>query len=221
VNDVSPPTCICPTGINLAIKNTFMATSIDIDVFEAFLRGDAKGFNLIYIALRDDLIYHGKKINKNKQEVEDIVTDAFERMREKIGTFESGKHIRSFLLKTVIFNSLKKAQGSRRLGDLHEIRLEEYPDPGLSPMDISESEVHDRYRVQVIRDKAEQLPQRRREVFLLHFFEGLRINDIALRMGITPGTVYQNLGYAVKDIQKHLRKKGFPDIPLSLLFLIL
>ena len=193
----------------------------NLDICEAFLRGDVSGFNSIYLAYNDDLIRHGKRTIKNLHDIEDAVAEAFERLYKKIGTFESSQHINDYLYKTVKFECLKKAKKSRRAGNLSENESADIADTSPQPLDVSESNLHRNYWIQEVKSKLEQLPSRRGEVFRSYFFENIPIAEIAIRMSINPDTVRHHLRKAKKEVQIDLKNKGFGNIPLTLLMLFL
>lgn len=78
--------------------------------------------------------------------------------------------------------------------------LERIPDVAL----YDENEVED--IVQLISRLSADLPKRCKEVFSLHFNEGMDTGDIASRLDITPATVRVQLKIALDRIREHLKK---------------
>ena len=78
--------------------------------------------------------------------------------------------------------------------------MERIPDTAL----YDENEVED--IMQMISDITAELPNRCREVFSLHFHEGMDTADIADRLEVSPSTVRVQLKIALDKIRERLRK---------------
>ncbi|HEY3389098.1 MAG TPA: sigma-70 family RNA polymerase sigma factor, partial [Prolixibacteraceae bacterium] len=64
----------------------------------------------------------------------------------------------------------------------------------------------------------DQLPARRKEVFIKSRFEGLTVKEIADELGTSPKTVENQLGEALKFIREHLGKEDLAGIIFLILF---
>jgi RNA polymerase sigma-70 factor (ECF subfamily) len=64
----------------------------------------------------------------------------------------------------------------------------------------------------------DQLPVRRKEVFIKSRFEGLTVKEIANELGTSPKTVENQLGEALKFIREHLAKENFAGLIFFILF---
>ena len=70
-----------------------------INIYEAFLRGEPLGFNLIYLTCQDPLVNFAMRLVGRKDAAEDAVSDALALLWKKRGTFKSELHIKRFLRK--------------------------------------------------------------------------------------------------------------------------
>lgn len=69
---------------------------------------------------------------------------------------------------------------------------------------------------QLVQETIMNMPERRREVYLLSREKGLSASEIAAVLNISPNTVYNTLTSALKDIRKSLESQNF-QITLLLL----
>lgn len=85
-------------------------------------------------------------------------------------------------------------------------RLQQLPADGVSrvtqeTLDANESR-------QLIEQAIQQLPPQRKKIYLLRHQEGMSYEDIARHMQISPNTVKNQLGEALKSIRRHVKGSG-------------
>jgi len=64
----------------------------------------------------------------------------------------------------------------------------------------------------------EQMPLKRRTVFIKSRFEGFTVKEIADNLGTSPKTVENQLGEALKFVREHLHKENSAGIIFFVLF---
>lgn len=190
----------------MAIKISFMDKVYKI--YEAFLAGNAEGLRLIYLAYREELLVFGTKITKNEAAAEDAVAETFYVLLTKIGTFESQKHINNWLYVTVANQCYNYLRVAGRLDPITEDSPAIF-ETSLSRLDELEAEIHRKYWFEEVRLRANKLPNRQREIFLLYFFESMSITAISIQMGIAYDTVRVQLYRSQEKMRQYLRNKGF------------
>jgi RNA polymerase sigma-70 factor (ECF subfamily) len=72
---------------------------------------------------------------------------------------------------------------------------------------------------QYITELVNQLPERRKEIFIKSRFEGLSIKEIAEKLKISHKTVENQLTEALKFIRKNLNRENIPVILFFILFI--
>lgn len=177
----------------------------NIEIFEAFLRGDPKGIEPICLVCSEPLILYGLKYVPNRTAVEDIVADAFELLLQKIGTFEDDAHIQKWL-HTVVWNKCQEVRREIKLFSAVPEIAENTPDPDAEEsIHLKESSVHTQWIIRKIYDKLQELPKKRSQDFYAHFFKSKSFEEIAIERNVSEYTVRQNVRYALKKIRKHLK----------------
>lgn len=183
----------------------------------AFRDGDESAFAELYTSLYGPLFYFIQRILNHAPETEEIVADAFIKLWNRRGNFDSIETIRSFLYvaaKNASFTVLKKrkeyAKRHESFGYLFSTET-----AGPSQQDEIKAEVLNR-----ILAEAENLPQQCRTIFRLSFMEGRKNPEIADTLGITLQTVKNQKVKAIKSLKLMMAGKEWQMIVvLSLLFL--
>lgn len=181
-----------------------------LNIFEGFLSGDPRGFNLIYLVCQEPLINFALCLVTRRDAAEDAVSDAFALLWQKRGTFESELHIKRFLRKVI----LNKCRTERRtLVRWFTSRTEymETTDPDASESNfLKELTAHNQWIVDKIAVQMQQLPEQRRQDFQAYFFDLKSLEDIARTRQVALGTVRMNVALATKEIQKYLSDNAYP-----------
>jgi RNA polymerase sigma factor (sigma-70 family) len=138
---------------------------------------------------------------RSSEEAHDLVQDAFVRLL--------GASARQVLrepeafLNRIVRNLLIDRARRRTTRAMH-VPLDEDSDPGAPPSQadaLELADMRDRYRAAV-----NALPERMREVFLLHRIEELGYREIATRLGISHRTVEWHIAEAIVRIGKGLEQ---------------
>ena len=127
--------------------------------------------------------YHGKvygfllgKIN-NVHEAEDLCSDVFLKVYEKLDTFDETKSSLSTWIFTIARNTLTDYY---RLRHVHEELTDDVPeDSGV------EDEVCKQEMLETLASALEKLDAKQRDVIVLHYYSGLTLHQVAERMGLS------------------------------------
>lgn len=127
--------------------------------------------------------YHGKvygyiraKIN-NIQIVEDLVSDVFIKVYEKLGSFDERKASLSTWIYTVTRNTLTDYFRTRRV-------FEEIPETLADGISV-EDEICNAEMLETLAEALEALDERERDIIILRFYKGKTLTEIAEQMGIS------------------------------------
>ncbi len=133
--------------------------------------------------------------SKDKQLSQDIVQDAFVKYWNKIDTISKGKE-KSYLFtsaKNLLLNTIehKKVVLKHR---------ESNPNQKIIPTPHFDLEVSE-FRIKLEQAIAD-LPDKQREVFLLHRIEGYKYKEISQILGLSQKAVEKRMSLALKELRK-------------------
>ena len=129
------------------------------------------------------------KINKS-QDAEDITSDVFLKVYEKIDTFDESKSSLSTWIYTITRNTLTDYFRTRKV-------FAEIPETVEDEVSVEE-EVCNAEMLEALADALETLEERERDIIILRFYSGKTLRDISVQMGISYAyvKVLQNNAFA-------------------------
>ena len=189
-----------------------MNTDINLsepELVRALSKGDIKAFNSLFQLYGNRLYRFAFGYLKSKAETEELVQDVFLKVWEKRAELKEHLSFKGYIF-TIAFNHIRKhflkvARTNKYLGQ--QI---------FNDLDLSTVQEID---YQLIKQKidaiVDQLPERRKAVFVKSRFEGFTVKEIAEEFGTSPKTVENQLGEALKFLKTHLGKE---DLAIVLFF---
>jgi RNA polymerase sigma-70 factor (ECF subfamily) len=153
------------------------------------------------------LLRYAWRFTGEQEAARDIVQDAFLKLwqiRADIDPQRSLKALLYTMVRNLALNHKRAAQHTSGVFPEHDLR-DHAPAADLL---VEASMLGDRLRLYI-----EQMPERRREAFMLSRFEGLSHEEIAQVMNLTPRTVNTHIVLALKDLRNRLGALQ-PDRPL-------
>ena len=175
-------------------------------------KGNLLAFNTLYQEYSNRLYRFAYGYLKSEEEAEELVQEVFTIIWEKRADLKEELSFKSFLF-TIAFNIIRKHFRTKA-------HLSEYFKSGL----IDDADVQTVQQVsynslyQYITRIIDQIPQRRKEIFIKSRLEGLSIKEIAEELKISHKTVENQLTDALKFIRTNLNKEYLPAILFFMLF---
>ncbi len=177
----------------------------DQDLWNEFKRGNRSAFIYIYNQYFDELYLYGLQFTQDMDLLKDCIQDVFIRLNESRNRLSGTSSIKYYLYKSIkreIIHAMKRQkQAVRKLesikgrGFAYEISAEEIL--------INRQENED--TINAIRDAANSLLHRQREIIFYHFFEGFSIRQIQELMGFNSVQATHNLlNRALKKLREIL-----------------
>jgi len=192
-----------------------MRPPLSDEVVTPFNRGDSKAFNRIFQEFYPAIFLFVNKLIYPSAAAGDIATDAFLRLWENKGAFESFARLRSFLFQTaknLALDHLRHLRIERKkLLEIQKIERD------LREGNFQPAESHADL-LELIHQAIGDLPRRCRQVFLLSFTEGLNNTEIANRLNISVRTVSNQKAIAVEILKMKLTKMPTVSIPVLFAF---
>jgi RNA polymerase sigma-70 factor (ECF subfamily) len=154
-------------------------------------------------------IYHlALRMVGDEATAEDILQETFLNAFRAIEHFEGRSSLGTWLYRIALNTAIRHAGKAARESSHRAEADPEHPDSiAALPADPDEAPDHlvwQRIRHEALRDAVHQLPDKHREVIVLHFFEGKTCEEIAEILETNIGTVWSRVHYAVKKLRAQL-----------------
>lgn len=166
--------------------------------------GDRQAFKEMFYAYYPRLCAFAAEYLGSRDRARDIVQEVFLRIWERRRQWELHGALKSYLYQAVrnrALNAMRQQDTQRRAYDA----LQEHT--SASTLRTAEDRVYYHQLSEAVRRAVEQLPTRRRMVFLLHRKHGFTYAEIAQIMDITSKTVENQMGRALKFLRTHLARE--------------
>ncbi len=174
----------------------------DSELLTLLTQDDSEAFELLYRRYWHQLYDAAYQRLRNGQQAEDIVQDIF----VTIWTRRANLHIenlQAYLHTAVRFRVFNYVE--RDLAD------KAYFEPFATIVDChsaADEQLMNKEMIKLIRLYARTLPEKRRQIFLLHLSESLTTREIAEQLHIKQKTVQNQLGKALQGLRSHIAHLG-------------
>lgn len=176
-------------------------------------KGNLLAFNSLFKEYSRRLYRFAYGYLKSEQESEELVQEVFTIIWEKRKDLKSELSFKSFLF-TISFNIIKKHfRREAYISEYFKIRISEDIDLETTKKVTYDSLYH------YVSELVEQLPERRKAIFIKSRFEGLSIKEIAEELQISHKTVENQLTDALKFIRINLTRENLHLILWFTLFI--
>lgn len=175
---------------------------------------DREAFEQIYRHYQSQLRLFVLKYVKSFQRAEDIVQDAFLKIWEGREHIDPEKNFPGYLwtiTKNLVFKFLKETAHNAD-------RVEEIIMDGTITGDIrlESKELQNEIRKAIL-----QLPERRREIFLLCKEENLSYDEVSQKLGISRNTIKEHMVLSLRYLRGYLKDRSLYFIFLVIAFIVL
>jgi RNA polymerase sigma-70 factor (family 1) len=161
-------------------------------------KGDRQAFEVIYRRYVRELYQAAYKRLENRELVEDLVQDVFFRLwnrREQLRVENLGAYLHT-AVRYEILNYVTRNKAPLSFYAPFESLLMD--------SDTPENRLIAKELLELIYKYAETLPEKRKQVFLLHIKDKLSISEIAEELNISSKTVHNHLGTAMNGLRNHI-----------------
>lgn len=153
-----------------------------------------------FTALRDQMLSLAERITGNRDDAADAVQDAFVKLWQQRGRFQTTSHARGAGMMAVRTTSIDLARRQSRHSDV----------PVEQAASAIETTIPDEretayLQVRAIIDK--ELSANQRAIIDMREMQGMEFDDIAARLGMQPATVRVELSRARKRVREIYRKR--------------
>src|SRR4051812_26093906 len=167
----------------------------------AFNQGDSSAFRFIFESFNKILFTCSIQLVKDKEQAEDIVSEAFTKLWQRHDLFQTEEHIKAFLFvatRNASLNYLRHIQ--RKTASQSELSyLQKDKDDQDVITDMIEGEL-----LRKIYPLIETLPNKCKTIFKLIYFEDASTDEVAEKLHITPRNVLNQKRRAIQLLKKKL-----------------
>jgi RNA polymerase sigma-70 factor (family 1) len=188
----------------------------DVELMREIKAGNMFAFDILYKKYSRKVYNFGYSILKSTEETENLIQDVFLNFWEDRLNIEKDSSIKSYIF-TLTYNSAisvmrKKASESRYFEYLKTLQ-EAREEPVNLELEYNELST----RLDMI---IKALPQRQKEIYLMHKIEELTYNQIAKRLNISVNTIENHMSRALKTIRRKLESYSVVGILFWYLFVM-
>lgn len=184
----------------------------DHHLVQLLQKGNVNAFDSLFEVYSPKLYGFALKYFKNETDAEELVQEVFVKVWENHRSLKSELSFKSYLF-TIALNHIrkffnKKAASLRYLESLQN-------DPEFSEqinIDDYETNLHQIFRI------IDQMPERRREIFLKSKLEGKSSKEVASELNISAGTVDNQVSEALRFIRYRLKSENISLVLFAVLF---
>lgn len=185
----------------------------EIDVLKRLQQGDELAFIEIYDLYKKPLYAFILKFVKVPSHADDLLQDLFLKIWEVRSRINSSLSFKAYLYRicrNLVYRFLKKTAESPTL--LSEQMQYFVPDASAN----AELRLLWKQYEENIRSAIDELPPRRREIFILCRQGKHTYDDVANQLGISRNTVKEHMVLSMKSISSYLKLKGI-ELPIALI----
>lgn len=186
----------------------------DWQLVQSLQKGNAAAFDSLFEVYSPKLYGFALKYFRNEPDAEELVQEVFVKVWENRRSLKSEHSFKSYLF-TIALNLIRKHFNKRAVSLRYLESLQNDPEfsENQSMQDSDyESALH---QINLI---IEQMPPRRREIFMKSKMEGKSSKEIAAELSISAGTVDNQVSEALRFIRSQLKSRNLTLLLFAVLF---
>lgn len=186
----------------------------EIDLLKLVAEGNRNAFTHIYNSYRNKIYSIAYELTESTGVSEEIVQDVFLKIWVKRETLNEVEHFRAYLFtitRNYVFAALKKIA---RRESLEVSAMEGTP---LYHQDTEDQIQHNEY-TRILQAAIDRLPEQQRQVYNLIKKEGLKREEAAAELQLSPETVKTHLAQAMRSIRTYCLTRL--DVTIALIILM-
>lgn len=159
---------------------------------------DQRALAALFRACCGDLRQYARSLGVDGATADDFVQEGFIRLWNRRRTLDPTRSLRAYLFVTIrnlAINDDRRIRTRRRIHESVAAPADVTTPDDLADAELLQSRLH---------DWIHDLPERRREAFVLSRYAGLSLNEIAAVMNISSKTVEQHITQSLKDLRRRL-----------------
>lgn len=171
----------------------------DRALVERALAGEEAAFRQLFVRHRDDAARVVYRMLGPSPEIEDVVQEVFLHVYRSLRSFRGDARFSTWLYRLTVNVTRMHLRRKRSRPRFADVDVPEAPSPDAIVLDPAE-QVDQRARIAALYRLLDGISEKKREVIVLHDFEGMPAKEIADTLGIPVLTVRTRLFYARKEL---------------------
>lgn len=186
----------------------------DNGLVQLLQKGNVEAFDSLFDAYSQKLFGFALKYFKNETDAEELVQDVFVKVWENRQTLKSELSFKSYLF-TIALNQIRKYFNKKATSLRYLESLQNDPEI-IENQAIQENDYESAlHQINLI---IEQIPPRRREIFIKSKLEGKSSKEIAAELNISAGTVDNQVSEALRFVRTQLKSENLALLLFAVLF---
>lgn len=165
-------------------------------------QGNDRAFNYFFNKYVDFVFQFSKSYIKSDVEAEEITQQVFIKLWERRERINPDKSFKNYLF-TIVMNTIRDAFNEKAKENEFKLEMFNY----MHTNNDEEDKLNFHLYLKVLDELIECLPEKRKEVFILHKKQGLTIHEIATFLNVSPKTVENNYTSAIKELRQGFARK--------------
>ena len=174
----------------------------EAEILAEIAGGDKRAFEVLFRNYHKYVLAFSKKITRSDDLAKEIVQDVFLKIwlgREKLKSLETFGAYLNTMVRHHCFNALRQLSQEVKSNEVFRLKVSELSDS-------TEQELNYREAENILNQAVETLSPQQRMVYILCHQQGMKYEEAAIKMGISPQTVHAYMKDALKKIRAHFKK---------------
>ena len=177
-------------------------------------KGNEQAYKYLYSNKYKDIVHYINGLTRDYDQAEDIVQDIIVKLWKNRNKIEITTSVKSYLYKASYYSFINEYKKEKRKESLSE-KIQKTAILELIECD----EEHTQQKLKYIAQLIEQLPPKRKEIFILSKTEGLTYEEIASHLEISVKTIETQMSKALYEIRSQIKAAKI-DKAIQLIFLL-
>jgi RNA polymerase sigma-70 factor (family 1) len=187
----------------------------EAEILAQIASGDQHAFTILFNHYQRFVYGYGRKLTHSDEMAAELVQDVFLKLWHSRPMLSQVEHFIAYLNRLVrnhAFNQLRELSKRARISGDIELANIQTQNSTLQQLDYNET-------LRSVAEAVELLAPQQKRAYQLCHQQGLKYEEAAAQMDISPKTVHVHMKYALSKIRAHLRKNGilYPAIALALI----
>lgn len=175
----------------------------DSEIIRRIRQGNKQEFEKLFRSSYVSLVRYAKTILRDYDTAEEIVQELFFRLWQDRENLKVESSLNGYLFRSVHNRALHYIEHQKVVGR----HADEIAAGAERTSEAVTDEIYYHELQMRVARVLERLPERCREIFRMNRFEGLKYNEIAVKLSVSMKTVEANMGKALKEFKKALAEQ--------------